>query len=731
MNPDLEMVPQLTAEETIACAIESAKEFDVSVVPDKNRPDFELVTLQSCFARIGEIAADPRELAAKITSCLRKYSGAGLSKIAAPAAEIAQILIDCVSIDGDIQSVLPLASIQIAASGLSLIKKNPEFERLISSCDVLHCDEHDRRQIAAIITALAPCSNENLTAQRWQSLAPNCKGFALQSFDELQTFLLFADASLSSFNRDAGFLPARRLSLESADPENAAKQLISSVMHSPAVWIYELYKKSSNATRHAIYMIMAGKLSRMQMVVPPEDTFAQWLLAEYNNSRDLAAWILHQTPETAASDDDLRTLLTALRRRENIDPEWASFWLRSSHHTTRTLINCRIADYAEFINIMALRTIGASEQAHDALEPYLADDAVSPVMWLLMADCCIDLGRYGIAVHAIERASERTPSQQMPLNLNDSVIDDGLWKRAILFTRHRLGHAALARTMRNPVIEPALLELAMSFGDAQTIAEAALCWFDAALPATETPAQALANAPKALEHWILSVSARRDTDHLDKLYDFCQKLSQVCGDVPELGFLEALCQIDNPAIAAQTLTFVVRKLPHRSRLQADALSLLVELLAGDQAYDEAVNMLIPYLEDDTRDTRRILVELMARMPREALPMLQTMMCEQLGRDKTLSIFERLRKPDTEPQPPISPECDNPWPELELCLLPVAHQLLYRAARIGAKPADTAKAARRESVLNARGMRTKTFDNPPEPAQWVHSPQHLASDAFKS
>jgi tetratricopeptide (TPR) repeat protein len=477
-------------------------------------------------------------------------------------------------------------------------------------------------------------------------------------------------------------------------------------------------------------MIMAGKLSRMQRVVPEEKDFAAWLHAEYSNCRDLASWILHQKPEIAASDEDLRTLLTSLRRRENDDPEWASFWLRNQHHTIRTFTHYHLARFSQYFTIQAMRSIGAAEQAQNALEQYLSAEGESPVMWLLMAECAIDLDKYGIAVHAIERASEHPQTSGMMLLCSDCAFEPSRWNRAVLYVQHRLGRSALARAMRNPVVEPALLELAIKYGDAQTISEAALCWFDAALPDSDTPAAALAESPKARECWILAISRRRDISHLDRLYDFYLKLALLAPDNPEVAYIEALCQIDNPSAAVQTIGRVERKLNANTVLLCDALSLHTELLAEMQAYDEAMNILIPYLASDALPTRRILVGLMARMPREALPMLQTMMCEQLGRDRTLSIFERLRQPEPESARQTEPADENPWPLLEMSLLPATYQLLYRASRIDAKPVDTAKAARRESVLNARGMRTKTFDNPPEPAQWVHSPQQLASDAFK-
>ncbi len=729
MYPDPEMVSQLTAEETIALAIQSAGALDAAVVPDKNRPDFELVTLQTCFARIGAISVDPLQLASRITDCLRKYRSAGVSGIAAPAAEIAQILIDCVTIDDNSQSVLPLASIQIAASGLSLLAKNPDFERLMASCHALPYDAHIRRQIADIITALIPCSSAALSSQRWHRIAPEFNGFALLSYDELHDYLLFSDDHLASFKTDATWTPAHRLSFDSTEPENAARMLISSVMHSPVAWVYELYKNATEPRRHAIFMIMAGKLGGMQRVVPDEKDLGAWLRAESNNCRDIAAWLHHQKPDVAADDEDLRTLLTALRRRESDDPEWASFWLRNQHNTIRTFLKYHLATLSKYITIQAMRSIGASEQAHSTLEQFLANDGESPVIWLLMAECAIELDKYGIAVHAIERASESPQVSRMPLFSSDCAVESSFWKHAVLYVKHRLGRSALARAMRNPVVEPALLELALNYGDAQTVSEAALCWFDAALPDSDTAAQALVNSPEARECWILAISKRRDTSHLDRLYDFYLKIAQMAPDAPELAYLEALCQIDNPPVAVQTLGRVERKLKNITKILNDALSLHTELLAEMQAYDEAVNTVMPYLGTDNAFTRQILIGLMARMPREALPMLQTMMCEQLGRDKTLSIFENLRQPRQEPVAPPSPAEDNPWPALELSLLPVACQLIYRASRIGQKAVDTAKAARRESVLSARGMRTKTFDCPPQPAQWVHSPQHLASDAF--
>ena len=109
-------------------------------------------------------------------------------------------------------------------------------------------------------------------------------------------------------------------------------------------------------------------------------------------------------------------------------------------------------------------------------------------------------------------------------------------------------------------------------------------------------------------------------------------------------------------------------------------------------------------------------------------MLQTMMCEQLGREQTLKVFDRLRNPKPETENAEEPATDW-WRELAICQLPVRFQLIYRAHRLEPKPVDPQKAARRESVLQARGLKSHAFDNPPAKAEWIHTAQKRASDAF--
>ncbi len=731
MNLPPEMVPFLTAEETIICAIQTAGNFDPASQPDKNQPDFEYRTLQACFARIAEISTSPEALASKIASCLRKYRHTNTLQIAAPSAEIAQILIEHTNPDDNLRTILPLASIQITASVLSLIKKNPAFERLISACETLPYPTQTLHQLKTWITALLPCNTAPLRSERYQRISKNNQDISLISNDELRSFLLFSDSIPESQKTDITFYPAHRIPSDNTDLEQAARTLIHSVMHSPMPWICTLYSNASAPQRHAIYTIVASKLSNMQRIVPSESDFGSWLQAESSNLHDIESWLLHRSPNTSAADETLKLLLTTLRRRENGDTGWATFWLRNPHTPSRSCENHHLRPLAEYLTIQAFRAIGAFEQANKTIEEYLANGCESPVMWLLLAVCATDVGKFGTATHAIERASEQPPSSAMPLSSEFCAIAPSFWQKCVNSARYQIGRAALSHAMHAQTLESSLLELAISHGDAQTISEAALCWFDADLPDSDIPAKALAQSPKAREYWISSISRRRDISHIDKLYNFFLKLSVLCPESPEMQLLEALCQLDNPPIAAQTLIQAIRRLPENSPLHREVLSLQIELFCQFQAYDEAVNTIVTQLQNDAPDALPILRELIAKMPREALPMLQTMMCEQLGRDKTLQVFDNLRQPssDTATQPPQS--IDIPWPSIELCLLPVAYQIYFCDARIDAAAPDTAKAARRESVFAARGIQTKAFDAPPEPPQWVHTPQQRASDAFKS
>ena len=434
-----------------------------------------------------------------------------------------------------------------------------------------------------------------------------------------------------------------------------------------------------------------------------------------------------QQPQSVIQSGDSRTdlLLNALRRRQNNDHEWYSTWLRNTVDVCA--LDSEIEKFETFWRIEAWNHAGSPEHALEILYQLMSVGTPEPQYWLQMAQLCIQTHRYGEAEHALDQIHQAIITSK-------TTIKPQIYDHLIQELRKSLARHALSQAKASREIEEPLLELAMQHGDPQTIAESALCIYDAQISHDIPMLEALKKHEKARMLFIETLVERRDTDHLDALYALCAKLQKDLPDAPEYLLLEAASQIDNPHIAAQTLTRALRKLPKSHPLYWCAVDLWIEIMTSQGAMDEAIYGIVEAFTDPHPRASRALMFLMARMPRSALGMMQTIMIENLGKDAAIQAFERIKQGNANREIPVQETSESLPDALEqsLWFLPMAWQVQYHAARLNPPPTleEQAKAARRESVLMARGIISKKCDPAPEPAQWEHRNFGKASDAFE-
>lgn len=430
-------------------------------------------------------------------------------------------------------------------------------------------------------------------------------------------------------------------------------------------------------------------------------------------------------PDAVVQSGDIRldSMLNALRRYQNGESEWFSTWLRTIPDSFEW--NSDVQKFELFWRVIAWEEAGSLEHAIEMLHQVMSFGEAKPQFWVLMAELCIKMRRYGQAEHALEQAL--SASIEIPMGIHLSI-----WKNAILQTRFALGEAALNSAKAAHDIEEALLELAMRHGNDKTVAEAVLCAYDAQIQNDLSMIEALCRHSEARAIFIETLAERRDLERVEAIYDLCLKLQKKLPNASEWILLETISLLDNPHVAAQTLAKALRNLPKDHRLYWCAVDLWLELMTSMGALDEAIYGVVEAFGENHPRASRALMFLMARMPRSALGMMQTIMVENLGKEAALQAFERIKQGNA------SREIDSESAHLHagrfeqsLWLLPLEWQIQFHAARLNPPPTfeEQAKAARRESVLMARGLLRKRCDPAPEPGQWIHKSVAKASDAF--
>ncbi len=623
----------LTAREALLWA---AQNLDF-VQTDPGDRDFEPRTMAASFAVLNEFTLLNDALPEAIDDCIRTHfiHGAKNEHIPDIACQLLRLILSKMPDDEASTQKLVLASIQITAAALSLMKKHEVYEKRRAALCILDKTWTDVEHFAALLLFLEPTDSQLLRRQR-------------------------------------------ALNISIPDGENNS------------------------------------------VTAPPEA---------------LKAW-LGNTP-AASKNTPVDFLVQALRRRENGDPSWFAAWLRNLGAASDDA-DCLYAQsfgrafalFETFWQIQAWRNAGALEKASILLEKSLAMGLDAPQLWLLQADLAIELNQFGKAEHAIDSVQITHPAADAGLFApTPCSMKPDFWHSVVEQFSEKLALNALHNAMNAREVSPELLSLSMKFGTPETFSQAVLCAFDADCLDQTSAFDLLPSNHAGRKRLIEKLLLRHDPNLTNKCFRFCQELQKQIPNEPDLILLETVSQIDDPYCAAQTLRRALNKIPCDDLLYWPAAQLWIDLQCTQGEYEEAVTGIIHALGLAHPRATRTLILLMAQIPHQALPMLQTLMLENLGPETTRRAFERARKGEFNSIETSSKEIS--FDELALTLLPIPWQMIYYSARLNPpqSPEETAKNARREAVLSARGHIGTKHQNAPEPASWVHNKWDHASNAF--
>ncbi len=713
---------EFTAQE----AILNAYGVSSNITPDPGQPGFETAVIARCIQKLQILPDQIPEISSEIIRVIRTrfVHHTTTQEIPVIAKDVVTILLkNAGNSELETRDFVMLA-VQLTTAILSLMKTHEWYEKYNFTLDELSESGIDTDALRRYISVFEPAKSEEIIKHRLQEA-----GFS-------QALWPFANASRNpdALIHGCGQVPDEEFVQGFSDKNmaevlnqdiNALPQYVSAILKAPVNWLYEQYQKMTPQAKHAVWVIISKKRAIQNKPLIDEMHFESWLSEESANADNARQWLLNQP--ALATGGSVSRVFSALRRRETEDPDWYSKWLREvdvdfppTEHIFWENSDRDWRCFESFWLAEAWREAGNAFHAIKILQDALANGLQMPQLWLLHADILIDMQHLGEAENAISQA-KTSAEQYFP--------DDNRIQTSIRQTSAKLARSALQTALSAQEITPSLLELAMQFGDSETVSEAALCAFDADCLAPDILPEILANAPDARSTFIEKLAQRRDLDHLDNTYDLCSHLEKLLPNAPELRLLEAICQIDNPCVATQTLSAALRHIPDTEQLHWTAVELWIELQTQQLAFDEAIYGIVHSLGSPHPRAVRALMLLIAYLPREARPMLQTMMMENLGADTARKAFERAKdgyKPAAaKTEEIISVE------ELANTLMPLSWQMIYRAARTP-KPEsaeESAKRARREAVLAARGLSQRKPENAPEPAEWVHASQPKASDAF--
>ena len=508
-------------------------------------------------------------------------------------------------------------------------------------------------------------------------------------------------------------------------------------MLAPPTWLFQQYRQMNDVARHALYLIISKQRAMQSEPAIDESDFGSWLQFEAQTQLAITAWLKHL--ESPSLQGHFASFISALIQRENGITDWYSGWMRSVEFNMPP--DCMVIwpqsaectscmDFQVFWRAMAWNEAGDCSKAIETLELHLSQGNNSPQLWLLLASLSAQMHQFGHAEHALAQASEQPPQTQSIYGEKSRRMAAAQWQAFLDGAHNQLAREALQTAKASHAVEPSLLELAMRHGTPNTAAEAALCAFDAQLEDIAETLRILAERRDVLAQFAQNIAHRRDTEKLDELWKFTQKLRDFTGEIPEILYLEALSQLDDTYHAINTLERAITRFSKQDDIFWNAAELWIDLHAQQQTYDEAVRGLLDALAIDDPRSTRTLIYLIARLPKAAYGMLQTMMVEALGRETVHKAFTRVQHYSA-PQP-AQTQKPMDWDVIAITMMPYAWQLIYRSSRynLPATPEDNEKNARREQVLAARGIKTNAHDAP-EPAQWVHEVQKKASDAFYS
>lgn len=462
---------------------------------------------------------------------------------------------------------------------------------------------------------------------------------------------------------------------------------------------------------------------------------------------------LNGEKRAGAASPALDYLLAALSRRESGDSQWFTQLLRREHafsdlpNLWSENASHTFPHFAIFWLAQAFREANAPKQALQWLESVITIAPETPAIWFLFADILIDTAQFGRALHAIEQA-EHLPFKTSAKSFDQSgyLIDisvemqQNAWADACQTLRHKLAKSALHHAQTSPSIDPALLELALLNGDLHTQHCAALCIFDAQIHELDDALlQTLAKSKALREKWIESFLAKRDDSKLDRLYDLYRRLTDLIPPSPELSLLDAASKLDAPIQAIHILSLTLPHLPTNTDIYWATIDLWIILNIQSNELEQAVIGAAPALILDSPFASRALLLLLSSLPKNAAKMVHQLMCETVGSDQTLSAFKKLNALKNNPYESLKAQIaqyqakNRPAdPKITIdtiafSMMPLPCQLLKQRHSLTCTP--RALKSHFADILKSRAHSDAPAQQPPQKAQWIHQPQHRASDAF--
>lgn len=474
-----------------------------------------------------------------------------------------------------------------------------------------------------------------------------------------------------------------------------------------------------------------------------------------NDAAALQAF-LNGEKRVGAASPALDHLLAALARRASGDSQWFTHLLRREHAFSE-LPNLwsentshAFQHFAIFWLAQAFREADAPKQALQWLESVITTAPETPAIWFLFADILIDTAQFGRALHAIEQA-EHLPfktsaktfdSSGYPIDISIEM-QQNVWTYACQTLRHKLAKAALHHAQTSPSVDPALLELALLNGDTPTQHRAALCIFDAHIRELDDALlQTLAQSQPLREKCIESFLAKRDCSKLDQLYDLYNRLAALLPPSPELSLLDAASKLDAPVQAIHILSHTLPHLPTNTDIYWAAIDLWIILNIQSNDLEQAIIGAAPALILDSPFALRALLLLLSSLPNGAAKMAHQLICETVGADKTIAAFKKLNALKNNPYEslkaqivqyqaknhPVQPQIT--LDEIATYMMPLPYQALKHLHALTSSPRNKLPSPFAD-ILKAHANSDAPVQQPPQKAQWIHQPQHRASDAFDS